>query len=159
MEFYDPDIRVQAPSMGMFSYIDLKWTASGLCYIPWDRLSNFRDGEGRRDKFNEASFFIRNSDHQPPPGAPWLTKQTYWCAFGPDVIANCDPAVPPMHGTSPKEGIGSRPKARKSLFNNHMKRGCQCHFFVKRFKDYADVAVIYYPTRYAHVSSFLFCVM
>jgi hypothetical protein len=134
--------------MGMFSYINLDWTSSDLCYIPWDRLSNFVDGEGRRDKFNEASFFIRNSDHQPPPGAPWLSKLTYWCSFGPSAISNCDPTVPPSPGISPKKGEGSRPRACKALFNNYVKRGCQCHLLVKRFKDYPDVAVIYYATRY-----------
>ena len=159
MEFYDPKIRVQVPPFGMFSANNLAWTPSNLCYIPWDRLSNFVDGEGRRDEFNETSFWIINSDHRPAEGASWLTKLTYWCAFGPTAVGNCEVGVPPMKGTFPKVGPGSRPRARKILFNKHIKRGCQSHFLVKRFKDYPNVGAIWYQNRYIWSILFLPSVM
>jgi hypothetical protein len=56
MQNYDPTILIQAPSYGKFLSINLEWTANDVAYIPWTRLDDFVDGEGRRDKHCETSF-------------------------------------------------------------------------------------------------------
>jgi hypothetical protein len=147
MEHFDSSMPVQCPRTGMFSSDQLVWSESDIAQIPWSRLSDFVDGEGRRDSTRETSFYIKNSDHCPSPGSSWLLRLTYWCAFGPELVPLSEVAVPPMHGTFPKEGPGSRPRARKELFNNHLKQGCLCNFKVKRFKDSPGVCVIQYPRR------------
>jgi len=56
-------------------------------------------------------------------------------------------AALPMKGTFPSEGSGSRPRAHKAKYNNHTKRGCQCHFVMTRYKDDPDVAVLNFKNR------------
>jgi hypothetical protein len=151
MEHFDSNTPIQCPRTGMFSSNQLTWSTFDIAHIPWSRLSDFVDGEGRRESGRETSFYIRNSDHCPIPRSSWLVRLTYWCAFGPKHVPLSDVAVPPMRGTFPKEGPGSRPRACKHLFNNHLKQGCLCNFTVKRFKDSPEVCVIQYPQRCRYI--------
>jgi hypothetical protein len=147
MEHFDSSMPVQCPRTGMFSSKQLVWSESDIAQIPLSRLSDFVDGEGRRDSTRQTSFYIKHSDHCPSPGSPWLVRLTYWCAFGLQLVPLSEVTVSPMHGTFPKDVLGSRPKACKELFNNHLKQGCLCNFKVKRFKDSPGVGVIQYPRR------------
>ena len=141
------DVPIQDPPPGIFSSNELVWTAKNVAHIPWARVQDFVDGEGRRDLELETSFWIRNSNRPSGPNANLMTKKVYWCHFGPLDEPSCVPAIPPLQGTHPKEGPGSRPRARKKAFNNHPKRGCRCHFLVKRYKVAPDVAEIVYDHR------------
>jgi hypothetical protein len=147
MQNYDPTIPVQAPPYGKFLSTNLDWTANDVAYIPWTRLDDFVDGEGRRDKHCESSFYIKHSDHKPTAGCPWLEKATYWCGFGPKDIPSREEELPPKKGEYPLVGKGSRPLACKQLLNNHKWRGCMCHFYIKRFRAYPEVIGILFSDR------------
>lgn len=51
---------------------------------------------------------------------------------------------PPLPGTFPNSGPESRPRLRKKHFNNHVKRGCQCHFIARRLKEDPTMCPITY---------------
>lgn len=153
----DPADDVQSPPTGMFSSKDLQWTRHFEASIPWGRLSDFVDGEGRRDNEFETSFSIRTSKYQiPTDNIPWSEYKVYWCAYGPQDDGVQEPPIPPADGTFPKSGLGSRPLNHKLQFNNHAKRGCTCHFIVKRLTMFehntgyfAPVAKLTYEHRFA----------
>ena len=140
-------VPIQSPPKGPFSSAHLCWTNENIASIPWDRWKDFKDGEGRKDPHHETTFFIKDSKHKPGTYAPWLSIRVFWCHFGPEDIPSCTPAAPPMKGTFPSEGSGSRPRAHKAKYNNHTKRGCQCHFVMTRYKDDPDVAVLNFKNR------------
>jgi hypothetical protein len=59
MEHFDSSMPVQCPQTGMFSSQQLVWSESHIAQIPWSRLSDFVDGEDRRDSTRETSFYIK----------------------------------------------------------------------------------------------------
>lgn len=141
------EIQDQPP--GPFSSDNLIWHPGDFAYIPWNRIDDFRDGEGRRDPTCESSFHIRSS--KTPKSnqlCQWSEYIIFWCSFGPSEEPTVVPAVPPMNGTYPSTGPGSRTRNRKKLFNNHRKRGCQCHFIVRRFNERPSAAHISFQNRY-----------
>ena len=150
MLLFNPELPIQSPSTGTLSSLALHWSELDVAHIPWDRLQDFVDGEGKRVEHMETSFWIRDSKFKAGSvGANWLCRKTLWCAFGPTNTPSIEPIAPPRKGTFPKEGLGSRPRAQKKLYNNHQKRGCQCHFRVTQFKVDPDVCVIYFTNRSA----------
>jgi len=58
------DLPIQDPPVGLFSCDALLWTA-GFAHIPWCRLQDFVDGEGRRDSEMDSSFFTRDRNAHP----------------------------------------------------------------------------------------------
>jgi hypothetical protein len=136
----------QDPPKGIFSANELIWTED-IATFPANRLENFIDGEGRRDKTNETSFFIRNNKLSKSAKSNQIERKILWCSFGPHDTPRRPPQVIPQKGTYPDKGEGSRPRAVKKNFNNHTKRGCQCHFIVKRYKDAPDVIEVTYRHR------------
>ncbi len=133
---------IQDPAPGPFSSHDLTWNPGDVAYIPWSRLDDFKDGEGRRDPTCESSFHIRSSKTPHSESTTWSKYIVLWCSYGPSVECTSIPIIPPLAGTCPKSGPGSRPRNHKKAFNNHIKRGCQCHFIVRRYKDRPTVAEI-----------------
>lgn len=137
---------IQDPPPGIFSSKALVWT-NDTAHIPWSRLHDFVDGEGRRDVAMETSFWIRSSKHDSGQNGLCLVRKVMWCSYGPQEVDTCLPVVPPMKGTHPTEGPGSRPRAVKKAFNNQTKRGCCCHFKVRQYKEAPDIVEIEYTHR------------
>lgn len=144
---FKPYELLQNPPPGNFSSDALCWSPYHSALIPWTRLTDFKDGEGRKDEDFESSFHIRRSKKAPSELTNWTESKTFWCSYGPADDEACLPAIPPLNCTKPKDGPGSRPRARKKLYNNHTKRGCQCHFIANRLRDHPHIAEITYKSR------------
>ncbi|KAL5708201.1 hypothetical protein ACHQM5_019021 [Ranunculus cassubicifolius] len=136
---------VQSPPTYEFSAADLEWsTVEGygdilekVAFIPFDRVNNFISGESANKNF--PTKFSRTTTRQgciSKAKVDGVIEYTvYYCSFGPD--------------DRRKDGI-LRPSRinyvikKKSAGRPSIKRGCQCHFHVKRLVARPSAALLIY---------------
>eukprot|EP01018_Ginkgo_biloba_P040165 Gb_09265 [translate_table: standard] len=142
---------VQEPSANEFSSADLNWTkvegwrqsVDDVALIPFLRVDDFVKGES--SNIECPSKFRVEARRKKPEGSlckprvdGYLEYILYWCCYGPD---------------DHRKGGTSRPSRRyrqgkkKSAGRPHTKRGCMCHFIVKRLFAEPSVALIIYNQR------------
>ncbi|PWA78433.1 hypothetical protein CTI12_AA215120 [Artemisia annua] len=132
---------VQNPSTLEFAACDLVWSKikghdslDRLALIPFLRIDDFIRGESNNKDF-PTSFYVKTTrkrkgstkvSHKPKVDST-LNYIMYWCSFG--------PADYRKGGVVPKKKSAGRPST---------KRGCTCHFIVKRVIAKPSVALIIY---------------
>ncbi|KAL3701242.1 hypothetical protein R1sor_019264 [Riccia sorocarpa] len=134
---------------GKLTSANLQWGDGDVAYIPLSRMKDFVSGEGSSDPNFETNFFIRDSRRGSIEGsnASLLHLWRYYCAYGPEDEGEArNPSVALVPREKPKTGDGSRPR-KKKVYNNHQKRGCQCHFMVRRWVHAPDVCEIKFIER------------
>ncbi|KAJ8748744.1 hypothetical protein K2173_011298 [Erythroxylum novogranatense] len=139
---------VQNPPSLEFSAADLVWSKvegwrdniDRLALIPFARVDDFVRGESaNRDC---PTRFHVEARRRRPPKAPYKQKVDgileyilYWCSFGPDDHRKGGIVRPSRTTYVPKKKNAGRPNT---------KRGCTCHFIVKRLIAEPSVALIIY---------------
>ncbi|CAJ2644362.1 unnamed protein product [Trifolium pratense] len=105
-----------------------------VALIPFARVDDFVRGQSN-NKECPTRFYVRTRRRHRPPSTPLKQKVDgtldyilYWCSFGPD---------------DPRKG-GVVPPKKKNAGRPNTKRGCTCHFIVKRLKAKPSVALITY---------------
>ncbi|CAH2041049.1 unnamed protein product [Thlaspi arvense] len=139
---------VQNPPMLEFSSGDLVWTKvegwrdniDRVALIPFARVDDFVRGESS-NKDCPTRFHVE-ARRRRPPEAPYKPKVDgileyilYWCSFGPDDHRKGGIVRPSRNTYIPKKKSAGRPNT---------KRGCTCHFIVKRLIAEPSVALIIY---------------
>ncbi|PNX56362.1 zinc ion binding protein, partial [Trifolium pratense] len=105
-----------------------------VALIPFARVDDFVRGQSN-NKECPTRFYVRTRRRHRPPSTPLKQKVDgtldyilYWCSFGPD---------------DPRKG-GVVPPKKKNAGRPNTKRGCTCHFIVKRLIAEPSVALITY---------------
>ncbi|KAL6514281.1 hypothetical protein OROHE_019268 [Orobanche hederae] len=139
---------VQNPPTLEFASTDLVWSrVEGWCdnidrlaLIPFARVDDFVRGESN-NKECPTRFFVETRRKRAPktPSKPKvdgiLEYIMYWCSFGPDDHRKGGFVRPSRTIYIPKNKSAGRPNT---------KRGCTCHFIVKRLTAEPSVALIIY---------------
>nr|VDD10673.1 unnamed protein product [Brassica oleracea] len=139
---------VQNPTLPEFSSADLVWSKvegyrdniDRLALIPYTRVDDFVRGESsnkdcptsfhveaRRRKAKEKTYKAKVDGI--------LEYILYWCSFGPDDNRKGGSVRPCRSTYVPKKNNAGRPNS---------KRGCRCHFIVKRLIAEPTLALIIY---------------
>lgn len=142
------NLPVQSPPILEFSASDLVWSKvegwrdniDRVALIPFARVDDFIRGESsnkdcptgfhveaRRHRRAEASYKVKVDGV--------LEYILYWCSFGPDDHRKGGIVRPSRNTYVPKKKSAGRPGT---------KRGCTCHFIVKRLVARPTVALIIY---------------
>ncbi|XWS45846.1 hypothetical protein CRYUN_Cryun14cG0014400 [Craigia yunnanensis] len=139
---------VQSPPTLEFSAHDLVWSKvegwrdniDRVALIPFARVDDFVKGESS-NKDCPTRFHVE-ARRRRPPKAPYKPKVDgvleyilYWCSFGPDDHRKGGIVRPSRNTYIPKKTNAGRPNT---------KRGCTCHFIVKRLMAESSVALIIY---------------
>ncbi|KAF2303531.1 hypothetical protein GH714_019011 [Hevea brasiliensis] len=139
---------VQNPSTLEFAAADLVWSKiegwrdniDRLALIPFARVDDFVRGESA-NKDCPTRFHVEARRRRPPETAykqkvdGILEYILYWCSFGPDDHRKGGIVRPSRTTYVPKKKNAGRPNT---------KRGCTCHFIVKRLIAEPSVALIIY---------------
>ncbi|XP_051128293.1 uncharacterized protein LOC127249509 isoform X2 [Andrographis paniculata] len=139
---------VQNPSNLEFSAADLVWSKvegwrdkiDRLALIPFSRVDDFVRGESN-NKECPTRFHVEARRRRTPQTAykpkvdGILEYIMYWCSFGPDDHRKGGSIRPSRSTYVPKNKSSGRPNT---------KRGCTCHFIVKRLIAEPTVALIIY---------------
>lgn len=140
---------VQNPPTLEFSSADIVWSKvegwrdniDRVALIPFARVNDFVRGESS-NKDCPTRFHVEARRRRPPQAAykqkvdGILEYILYWCSFGPDDHRKGG-IVRPSRNTYV-------PKKKKSAGRPNTKRGCTCHFIVKRLIADPSVALIIY---------------
>ncbi|XVE76876.1 hypothetical protein DITRI_Ditri13aG0015600 [Diplodiscus trichospermus] len=139
---------VQSPPTLEFSAHDIVWSKvegwrdniDRVALIPFARVDDFVKGESS-NKDCPTRFHVE-ARRRRPPKAPYKPKVDgileyilYWCSFGPDDHRKGGIVRPSRNTYIPKKTNAGRPNT---------KRGCTCHFIVKRLIAEPSVALIIY---------------
>ncbi|OMP00701.1 hypothetical protein COLO4_12438 [Corchorus olitorius] len=139
---------VQSPPNLEFSAAELVWSKvegwrdniDRVALIPFARVDDFVRGESS-NKDCPTRFHVE-ARRRRPPKAPYKPKVDgileyilYWCSFGPDDHRKGGIVRPSRNTYIPKKTNAGRPNT---------KRGCTCHFIVKRLIAEPSVALIIY---------------
>ncbi|KAJ4964988.1 hypothetical protein NE237_016837 [Protea cynaroides] len=139
---------VQSPPSLEFSAADLVWTKvegwrdkmNRVSLIPYARINDFVRGESS-NKECPTRFHVEARRRRPPqmvykPKVDGILEYIlYWCSFGPDDHRKGGIVRPSRSTYVPKKKSAGRPNT---------KRGCKCHFIVKRLIAEPSVALIIY---------------
>ncbi|KAJ6790841.1 Uncharacterized protein M6B38_248215 [Iris pallida] len=139
---------VQNPPTPEFSAADITWsrvegwreTMDRLALIPFTRVGDFVRGESN-NKDCPTRFHVEARRRRPPEMAykpkvdGILEYILYWCSFGPDDHRKGGLVRPSRNYTAKRKTPAGRPNT---------KRGCVCHFIVKRLIAEPSVALIIY---------------
>ncbi|KAB1225218.1 hypothetical protein CJ030_MR1G025749 [Morella rubra] len=139
---------VQNPPTLEFSSADLVWSkvegwrdkTNRVVLIPFARVDDFVRGESA-NKECPTRFHVEARRRRPPEMAykpkvdGILEYILYWCSFGPDDHRKGGIVRPSRTTYVPKKKNAGRPNT---------KRGCTCHFIVKRLIAEPSVALIIY---------------
>ncbi|XP_042515530.1 uncharacterized protein LOC122089860 isoform X2 [Macadamia integrifolia] len=139
---------VQSPPSLEFSAADLVWTKvegwrdkmNRVVLIPYARVNDFVRGESS-NKECPTRFHVEARRRRPPQMAykpkvdGILEYILYWCSFGPDDHRKGGIVRPSRSTYVAKNKSAGRPNT---------KRGCKCHFIVKRLIAEPSVALIIY---------------
>ncbi|KAL8155470.1 uncharacterized protein LOC141664713 [Apium graveolens] len=139
---------VQNPPILDFSSSDLVWSKvegwrdniDRVARIPFARLNNFLSGESSRKecptKFHREARRVRPPETTYKPKVDGVQEYIlYWCSFGPDDHRKGGIVRPSRKSYVTKKKSAGRPNT---------KRGCTCHFIVKRLIAEPSVALIIY---------------
>ncbi|KAL5550080.1 hypothetical protein UlMin_000256 [Ulmus minor] len=139
---------VQNPPTLEFSSADIVWSKvegwrdniDRVALIPFARVDDFVRGESNNK--NCPTRFHVEARRRRSPTAPYKPKVDgileyilYWCSFGPDDHRKGGVVRPSRSTYVPKKKNAGRPNT---------KRGCTCHFIVKRLIAEPSVALIIY---------------
>ncbi|GAB2232305.1 hypothetical protein Droror1_Dr00011337 [Drosera rotundifolia] len=139
---------VQNPPKLEFSSSDLVWSRvegwrnnmDRVALIPFARVDDFVKGEASNEDC-PTRFHVEARRRRPQEG-PFKVKIDgileyilYWCSFGPDDNRKGGIIRPSRTTFSPKKTPAGRPNT---------KRGCTCHFIVKRLIAEPSVALVIY---------------
>ncbi|KAI3693415.1 hypothetical protein L6452_33250 [Arctium lappa] len=139
---------VQNPPTLEFSACDLVWSKveghrdnmDRLALVPFARVDDFVRGESS-NKDCPTRFHVE-ARRRRPPKMPYKPKVDgileyilYWCSFGPDDHRKGGVVRPSRSTYVPKKKSAGRPNT---------KRGCTCHFIVKRLIAEPSVALVIY---------------
>ncbi|KAI8028329.1 hypothetical protein LOK49_LG02G00805 [Camellia lanceoleosa] len=139
---------VQNPPTLEFSAVDIVWTKvegwrdniDRVALIPFARVDDFVRGESSNNDC--PTRFHVEARRRRPPEMPYKPKVDgileyilYWCSFGPDDHRKGGIVRPSRSTYVPKKKPAGRPNT---------KRGCTCHFIVKRLIAEPSVALIIY---------------
>ncbi|GER42224.1 zinc ion binding protein [Striga asiatica] len=139
---------VQSPPTLEFGATDLVWSRvegwrdniDRLALIPFARVDDFVRGESN-NKECPTRFHVE-ARRRRPPKMPFKPKVDgileyilYWCSFGPDDHRKGGIVRPSRTTYVPKKKPAGRPNT---------KRGCTCHFIVKRLIADPSVALVIY---------------
>ncbi|CAN0860202.1 hypothetical protein LINGRAHAP2_LOCUS7882 [Linum grandiflorum] len=139
---------VQNPPTLEFSAGDLVWSKvegwrdnlDRLALIPFARVDDFLRGESA-NKDCPTRFHVEARRRRPPQSSckkkvdGILEYILYWCSFGPDDHRKGGLVRPSRNTYVPKKKNAGRPNT---------KRGCTCHFIVKRLIAEPSVALVIY---------------
>ncbi|XP_043692239.1 uncharacterized protein LOC122642727 isoform X2 [Telopea speciosissima] len=139
---------VQSPPSLEFSAADLVWTKvegwrdklNRVSLIPYARINDFVRGESS-NKECPTRFHVEARRRRPPemhykPKVDGILEYIlYWCSFGPDDHRKGGIVRPSRNTYVPKKKSAGRPNT---------KRGCKCHFIVKRLIAEPSIALIIY---------------
>ncbi|XP_059626396.1 uncharacterized protein LOC132269273 [Cornus florida] len=139
---------VQNPPTLEFSSVDLVWSKvegwrdniDRVALIPFARVDDFVRGESA-NKDCPTRFHVEARRRRPPEMVYKLKVDgileyiLYWCSFGPDDHRKGGVVRPSRSTYVPKKKSAGRPNT---------KRGCTCHFIVKRLIAEPSVALIIY---------------
>lgn len=139
---------VQNPPTLEFSSSDLVWSKvegwrdniDRVCLIPFARVDDFVRGESANNDC-PTRFHVEARRRRPPemsykPKVDGILEYIlYWCSFGPDDHRKGGVVRPSRTTYVPKKKSAGRPNT---------KRGCTCHFIVKRLIAEPSVALIIY---------------
>ncbi|KAM7494709.1 hypothetical protein LguiB_029318 [Lonicera macranthoides] len=139
---------IQNPPTLEFSSDDLVWSKvegyrdniDRVALIPFARVADFVSGESN-NKDCPTRFHVEARRRRPPETAYKLKVDgileyiLYWCSFGPDDHRKGGIVRPSRSTYVPKRKPSGRPNT---------KRGCTCHFIVKRLIAEPSVALIIY---------------
>ncbi|KAI4372246.1 hypothetical protein MLD38_010500 [Melastoma candidum] len=139
---------VQNPPQLEFSAGELVWSKvegwrdniDRIALIPFARVEDFVRGESS-SKDCPTRFHVEARRKRPPESAykpkvdGILEYILYWCSFGPDDHRKGGVVRPSRSTYAPKKNNAGRPNS---------KRGCTCHFIVKRLIAKPSVALIIY---------------
>ncbi|CAH8357164.1 unnamed protein product [Eruca vesicaria subsp. sativa] len=139
---------VQNPTLPEFSSADLVWSKvegyrdniDRLALIPYTRVRDFVRGESS-NKDCPTSFHVEARRHKSKAKKykakvdGILEYTLYWCSFGPDDNRKGGFVRPCRTTYAPKKNKAGRPNS---------KRGCRCHFIMKRLIAEPTVALIIY---------------
>ncbi|KAJ3669383.1 hypothetical protein LUZ60_011333 [Juncus effusus] len=127
-----------------------------LALIPFSRVCDFLRGESNNEEC-PTRFHVEARRKRPTKTAckakvdGVLEYILYWCSFGPDDHRKGG-SVRPSRIYTPKSpsASASASKSPKSPGRPNQKRGCTCHFIVKRLLSRPSVALVIY-NKYKHV--------
>lgn len=139
---------VQNPPTLEFSSNDLVWSKvegwrdnlDKVCLIPFARVDDFVRGESANKdcptRFHVEARRRRHPQTSCKPKVDGVLEYIlYWCSFGPDDHREGGIVRPSRTTYVPKKKSAGRPNT---------KRGCTCHFIVKRLSAEPTVALIIY---------------
>ncbi|KAG0478816.1 hypothetical protein HPP92_013535 [Vanilla planifolia] len=139
---------VQSPPTLEFSAVDIVWsrvegwreTMDRLALIPFSRVNDFVRGESN-NKGCPTKFHVEARRRRSPEISNKLKVDgileyiLYWCSFGPDDHRKGGVVRPSRSYAAKRKTPAGRPNT---------KRGCVCHFIVKRLIAEPSVALIIY---------------
>ncbi|CAN6213393.1 unnamed protein product [Urochloa humidicola] len=139
---------VQNPPALEFSAADIMWSMvegwkdsmDRLALIPYSRVNDFVRGESN-NKDCPTRFHVEARRRRPPtmnckPKVDGILEYIlYWCSFGPDDYRKGGSARPSRPFPEKRKTPAGRPNT---------KRGCVCHFIVKRLIAEPSVALVIY---------------
>ncbi|CAN6180718.1 unnamed protein product [Urochloa humidicola] len=139
---------VQNPPALEFSAADIMWSMvegwkdsmDRLALIPYSRVNDFVRGESN-NKDCPTRFHVEARRRRPPtmnckPKVDGILEYIlYWCSFGPDDYRKGGSARPSRPFSEKRKTPAGRPNT---------KRGCVCHFIVKRLIAEPSVALVIY---------------
>lgn len=139
---------VQNPPTLEFSATDIVWSKvegwrdniDRVALIPFARVDDFVRGESS-NKDCPTRFHVEARRRRPPDTSckakvdGILEYILYWCSFGPDDHRKGGIVRPSRTSYAPKKNNAGRPNT---------KRGCTCHFIVKRLIAEPSVALVIY---------------
>ncbi|CAO2167533.1 unnamed protein product [Urochloa humidicola] len=139
---------VQNPPALEFSAADIIWSMvegwkdsmDRLALIPYSRVNDFVRGESN-NKDCPTRFHVEARRRRPPtmnckPKVDGILEYIlYWCSFGPDDYRKGGSARPSRPFSEKRKTPAGRPNT---------KRGCVCHFIVKRLIAEPSVALVIY---------------
>uniref|UniRef100_A0A0D3GNT6 SWIM-type domain-containing protein n=2 Tax=Oryza barthii TaxID=65489 RepID=A0A0D3GNT6_9ORYZ len=139
---------VQNPPTPEFSASDIMWSRvegwkdsmDRLALIPFSRVNDFVRGESN-NKECPTRFHVEARRRRPPtmnckPKVDGILEYIlYWCSFGPDDYRKGGSVRPSRNSSTKRKTPAGRP---------HTKRGCICHFIVKRLIAEPSVALVIY---------------
>uniref|UniRef100_A0ACD5XJC1 Uncharacterized protein n=1 Tax=Avena sativa TaxID=4498 RepID=A0ACD5XJC1_AVESA len=139
---------VQNPTTLEFSAADITWSMvvgwkdsmDRLALIPFSRVNDFVRGESN-NKECPTRFHVEARRRRPPtmnckPKVDGILEYIlYWCSFGPDDYRKGGAVRPSRSSCGKRKTPAGRPNT---------KRGCVCHFIVKRLIAEPSLALVIY---------------
>ncbi|GAU49515.1 hypothetical protein TSUD_306690 [Trifolium subterraneum] len=145
------NLPVQELPCSEFSAENINWVklegghqgGDDIALIPFARVDDFVKGESSNPAC-PANFRVESRRKRAmgsvakPRVDGYLEYTLYWCSYGPEDYGESESGVVDATSAKPASGKGSRPGRR------HMRRGCLCHFTVKRLYTRPHLALITY---------------